>query len=112
MKLVIYSNKPFENQEKWVKKLFCAVPNKDLIRPKIADLPFDSKNLQKLIKISPVKDRHRLKLTWIIQEMNQFYKKKPEEYLTHLLGHEGPNSLLSLLIDEGLASELVVGVES
>lgn len=43
--------------------------------------------------------------------MKQFYKKKPDDYLTHLLGHEGPNSLLSLLIDEGLASELVVGVE-
>jgi insulysin len=27
-------------------------------------------------------------------------------YLSHLLGHEGPNSLLSYLISEGLALEL------
>lgn len=92
--------------------MFSAVPNKNLDRPKVDDMPYEAKNLQKLIKICPVKDRHRLKLTWIIDDMNKFYKKKPEEYLTHLLGHEGPNSLLSLLIDEGLASELVVGVES
>lgn len=31
---------------------------------------------------------------------------KPDDYLSHIFGHEGKNSLLSLLIDEGLAVEL------
>ena len=34
------------------------------------------------------------------------YKSKPLTYFGHLFGHEGPNSLLSYLIAEGLALEL------
>lgn len=41
--------------------------------------------------------------------MQPYYKSKPVEYITHLLGHEGENSLLSLLIDENLAFELSSG---
>jgi len=40
------------------------------------------------------------------------YKKGPASYLSHLIGHEGENSLLSLLIDEGLALELSSGFSS
>ncbi len=38
--------------------------------------------------------------------MNPHYKNDPSSYVSHLIGHEGENSLLSLLIDEGLALEL------
>jgi len=36
-------------------------------------------------------------------------KTKPVNYLSHVIGHEGPNSLLSTLISEGLASGLSSG---
>ncbi|CAF0978697.1 unnamed protein product [Didymodactylos carnosus] len=35
--------------------------------------------------------------------------RPPESYLSHLIGHEGEGSLLTLLKRRGLASELVVG---
>ena len=38
--------------------------------------------------------------------MTPYYKYNPHKYITHLLGHEGENSLLALLIEEGLALEL------
>lgn len=36
------------------------------------------------------------------------YRANPHKYISHLLGHEGENSLLGLLIEEGLALELGV----
>jgi secreted Zn-dependent insulinase-like peptidase len=34
------------------------------------------------------------------------YKKKADEYITHLLGYEGKHSLTSYLNDEGLINSL------
>lgn len=41
--------------------------------------------------------------------MEPLYKKGPLEYFSHLFGHEGENSLFSLLQDEGLAQSLTSG---
>jgi insulysin len=41
-----------------------------------------------------------------LENTEKHYKSNPLKYISHLIGHEGPNSLLSLLIDEGLALEL------
>ena len=41
--------------------------------------------------------------------MIKHYKNSPTHYLAHLFGHEGENSILSLLIKEGLALELSAG---
>jgi insulysin len=43
--------------------------------------------------------------------MHQHYRNSPARYFTHLIGHEGENSLLSLLIDEGLAEALYADTE-
>ena len=39
--------------------------------------------------------------------MQKYYKTDPINYITDLIGHEGENSLLSLLIEEELAFSLV-----
>jgi insulysin len=45
-------------------------------------------------------------LTWFLEYTEKEYRSKPLSYLAHLFGHEGPYSLLSYLISEGLALEL------
>lgn len=42
-------------------------------------------------------------MVWLTEHMQPYYKNCPGNYISHLLGHEGENSLLSLLVDEGLA---------
>lgn len=44
--------------------------------------------------------------------MRKHYKNNPSNYLSHLLGHEGENSLLSILIRKGLAVELSAGSQN
>ena len=41
--------------------------------------------------------------------MKKFYKNSPLSYLSHIFGHESDNSILALLIKEGLAFELSSG---
>lgn len=43
-----------------------------------------------------------------MDNMIPHYKSNPHKFITHLIGHEGQNSLLALLIEEGLALELFV----
>lgn len=40
----------------------------------------------------------------MIDNCKAFYKWHPEEYITHVIGHEGKNSLLSLLKDRDWAT--------
>lgn len=47
--------------------------------------------------ISSVKDDHSVTVTFQLPPLGKMYKKKAEDYISHLLGHEGPGSLLSAL---------------
>lgn len=109
MKLVVYGMEPLETLEKWVSELFSGIKNKDVVLPVYKEQPFDSENLGQFWKILPVKDNDMLEIQWIIELLQPFYLSNPGKYLSHLFGHEGENSLLSLLIDEGLGLELTAG---
>jgi insulysin len=56
-----------------------------------------------LVKYVPVKDEDYLEIRWYVEYLKPYYKNCPGGYISHLIGHEGENSLLSLLIKEGLA---------
>ncbi|KAL9320134.1 hypothetical protein ACSQ67_011973 [Phaseolus vulgaris] len=64
----------------------------------------------KVYRLEAVKDVHILDLSWTLPCLHQQYLKKPEDYLAHLLGHEGRGSLLSFLKTRGLATSLSAGV--
>lgn len=40
---------------------------------------------------------HHLVITWQWPSQSALYLKKADQYIGHLLGHEGPGSLLALL---------------
>lgn len=64
---------------------------------------------KKIVKITPVKDKRTLELTWILKDKSMHYRNAPSRYVAHILGHEGKGSLLSYLIAEGLANSLSAG---
>lgn len=46
-------------------------------------------------------------MLWNLPESTKtLWREKPNSYISNLIGHEGPNSLLSQLISEGLATAL------
>lgn len=56
--------------------------------------PFDQEHLQVKLQIVPVKNISRLLLKWAVPSMRSHYRKKPQKYVSHLLGHEGMHTCL------------------
>lgn len=47
--------------------------------------------------VPAVKDLHEVTITYTLPSMIGLYAKKADQYISHLVGHEGPGSLLSAL---------------
>ena len=63
------------------------------------------------VTISPsVKEGHQIMALFQLPSLTNQYRSKADEYLSHLVGHEGKGSLLSALKAKGWASELSAGV--
>ena len=62
------------------------------------DIPYAPESFNKIYKITPVKDKKVLDISWVLPDHSQYYENSPGQYLSHLLGHEGKGSLLSFLI--------------
>jgi hypothetical protein len=58
-----------------------------------------------------VKDVHEIGVTFALPCLHEHYATKADQYLSHLIGHEGPGSLMSALKARGWATDLVAGVE-
>lgn len=56
---------------------------------------------QQFYKVVPIKDIRNLYVTFPIPDLQKYYKSNPGHYLGHLIGHEGPGSLLSELKAKG-----------
>ena len=69
--------------------------------------PFTSELQSKLVKLVPVKDVDEIVFMWTLPYCENDYKHNPLSYFSHLYGHEGENSILSWLKNEGLALELI-----
>lgn len=107
MNLVVYSNKELDDIEKMVRDLFSQVENKNVEVPSFADPPcYPQDYLGYLYKIKPVMNKHNLKFHWFYPCYEQDIYYKVMDILSHVLGHEGENSLCSYLVHEDLATEL------
>ena len=63
-----------------------------------------------LYSLPSVKAAHSITATWALPSLVQHYRAKPEDYLSHLVGHEGQGSLLAGLKQRGWATGLSAGV--
>ncbi|CDY54887.1 BnaA10g27980D [Brassica napus] len=109
MKLVVIGGEPLDLLESWVVELFGDVKNGSKIRPTLeAKGPIWEGG--KLYRLEAVRDVHTLDLTWTLPPLRHAYVKKPEDYLAHLLGHEGRGSLHSFLKGKGWITSLSAGV--
>ncbi|GMH33878.1 hypothetical protein BSKO_01712 [Bryopsis sp. KO-2023] len=110
MSLVVLGGESLETLETWVKEMFEAVPRG--IGPMVdradAGYPFEG---QKMYIVPSVKDQHRIGVSFQLPNIGKLYKKKAEDYVSHLVGHEGPGSLLSALKAKGWAVECSAGIE-
>eukprot|EP00008_Paramoeba_atlantica_P012445 CAMPEP_0201483010 /NCGR_PEP_ID=MMETSP0151_2-20130828/7248_1 /ASSEMBLY_ACC=CAM_ASM_000257 /TAXON_ID=200890 /ORGANISM="Paramoeba atlantica, Strain 621/1 / CCAP 1560/9" /LENGTH=362 /DNA_ID=CAMNT_0047865955 /DNA_START=91 /DNA_END=1176 /DNA_ORIENTATION=+ len=124
MKLAVVGRDPLPVMKEWVTQKFSPIKNLKITPPyppwKIDGdedsivkgappiiLPGD---LNKLIRMVPIKDLRLLRLLFPIPPQRGQYRKDPGHYVAHLLGHEGKGSVLSVLKERNLATQLSAGV--
>ncbi|KAL9462608.1 hypothetical protein AB3S75_000582 [Citrus x aurantiifolia] len=109
MKLVVIGGEPLDTLQSWVMELFANVRKGPQIKPQFT-VEGTIWKAGKLFRLEAVKDVHVLDLTWTLPCLHQEYLKKSEDYLAHLLGHEGRGSLHSFLKGRGWATSISAGV--
>ncbi|KAH0555669.1 hypothetical protein GP486_006386 [Trichoglossum hirsutum] len=110
MKLVVLGRESLDVLESWVVGMFWAVPNKDLPVKKWNDVPLlTERELLTQVFAKPVMDNHSLDLTFPFLAEDDLYETHPSNYLGHLIGHEGPGSILAYLKEKGWADSLFAG---
>ncbi|CAH2322379.1 insulin-degrading enzyme isoform X2 [Pelobates cultripes] len=109
MCLCVLGRESLDEMTELIVKLFAEVENKNVPLPEFPDNPFQEEHLRKIYKIVPVKDIRNLYVTFPIPDLQKYYKSNPGHYLGHLIGHEGPGSLLSELKSKGWVNTLVGG---
>lgn len=113
MNLVVIGGEPLPILQEKIIELFGKIPTGKGPRPSFKHVgrPFEfGSGLGSLYVIPAVKDDHILHITFQLPCLNEFYKEKIDDYLSHLLGHEGRGSLLAYLKSRGWATDLCAGV--
>lgn len=113
MKLVVLGRENLDELESWVVDLFSEVKNKDLPKNRWDDVvPLSKEQLNTEIFAKPVMESRSLELTFPWQDEEELYETQPSRYISHLIGHEGPGSILAYLKDKSLANDLSSGAHT
>lgn len=111
MSLVLDSRESLDSMEAWARKMFSSIPDRGKKRPSYQSQLFKPEDLPLLIEVSPLKSERKLILQFGMGPLDELWESKPDRLLSHLIGHEGAGSLLSLLKHEQLAFSLSAGFE-
>jgi insulysin len=111
MKLVILGREPLDVLEGWAADLFAGVRNKSLQQNRWEDeVPFRPDDLLTQCFAKPVMDSRQLDLSFPFMDEELLFESQPSRYISHLIGHEGPGSIMSYIKSKGWANGLSAGM--
>ncbi|KAI4239741.1 MAG: hypothetical protein L6R40_005486 [Gallowayella cf. fulva] len=111
MKLVVLGREKLDELERWVGDLFAGVANKDLPQNRWdGRQPLSEKELLTQVFAKPVMDTRLLDIYFPYQDEDGMYDTQPSRYISHLIGHEGPGSVLAHIKGKGWANSLSAGM--
>ena len=109
MTLVVEGPQPIETLKQLAIEKFSGVSSNEIsqINP---DIPLYLPEHQQIcLQVKPVKNDRQLIISFAMPSIDEFYREKPESLISYLIGHEGPNSILSLLKKNQWALGLTAG---
>lgn len=109
MSLCILGKETPDELSEMTLSLFGDVENKSVPVPEWNEHPCGTKEVKICSTVVPIKDLRNLSVAWPIPDLHPYYKSSPGHYLGHLIGHEGPGSLLSELKNRGWVNTLIGG---
>lgn len=111
MKLAVLGQEDLDTLQAWVEEFFTAVPNQDLPKLEWTMPALTEKELLTQIFVKPVMDTRLLDISFPYPDEEEEYESQPGRYISHLIGHEGPGSILALLKEKGWANDLSAGAQ-
>uniref|UniRef100_A0A1B6DGR0 Peptidase M16 C-terminal domain-containing protein n=1 Tax=Clastoptera arizonana TaxID=38151 RepID=A0A1B6DGR0_9HEMI len=109
MTLSVLGKESLDELEEMTVNLFSEVKNKQVKVSEWLDSPYGPEQLQIKGFIIPIKDMRNLSICFPVPDLHKYYKAGPGSIISHLIGHEGPGSLLSTLRNKGWCNSLVGG---
>lgn len=109
MTLNIITNNDLEKVMAIVNEIFINIP----IRANLSDIKKDFGKIFKTpatINVIPIEDKHKLSLYWELPSYHNEPYLSPINFLAHILGHEGKNTIHYTLTQNGYISHLRAGV--
>lgn len=108
MKLVVLGKESLDTLEKEIRDKFSQIKKKnDIVISNNFGYQYDAPIYGQIIPFSDVK---QLDISWEFTYMNQFEFNHIDNFISHIVGHEGPGSLFSYLQQNFLAKSLNAGV--
>jgi insulysin len=113
MKLVVLGKEPLDVLEEWVADLFSGVKNKNLPQNRWEnEQPLGKEELLTVYYAKPVMESRLLDLYFPFMDEEKLFESQPSRYISHLIGHEGPGSIMSYIKLKGWANGLTAGAYS
>lgn len=109
MKLAVLGKESLDELESWVVELFSEVKNKALPRLRWDEAIYGADEVGTQIFTKPVMDQRNLDIYFPYPDEEPDWESKPSKYVSHLIGHEGPGSILAYLKAKGWANGLSAG---
>ena len=109
MALVVLSNEALDEMQPWVTETFLPIKNRYLEVSKINKPIYEVGQLPAKLEYDNLKDSHRVGYAFPMPSIQAYYRKKPVQYISNLLGHEGDGSLHALLNEKGWIKGLSAG---
>lgn len=111
MVLVALGSESLDEMEAWVRPMFGAIENKSIGPAPAPGKAFDPRTFPARLNYQTLSDGHHLSFNFPVPPVDAYYRIKPAQYLTNLLGHEGEGSLHQHLKQAGLIESLAAGVQ-
>ncbi|XP_013144046.1 PREDICTED: insulin-degrading enzyme [Papilio polytes] len=112
MTFVVVGKESLDELEAMIVPLFSAIEDRDVTPPSWPEHPYPPARCRKRAYCLPIKDLRSLSIEFPIPDYLKHYKSGPSYYLSHLLGHEGPGSLLAALKNKGWVDSLEGGART
>ncbi|MCB1683217.1 MAG: insulinase family protein [Pseudomonadales bacterium] len=109
MILVALGAESLDTLEGWIKPMFTAIADRRIGPAPVPEPVFTDEQLPGVLTYQTLKAQHSVSYNFPIPATEAYYRTKPADYLTNLLGHEGEGSLHQSLKARGLIESLAAG---
>jgi insulysin len=109
MKLVILGRESLDTLQSWVVEKLSSVVNTNATLPDYGVPLLTEGELGTLVKAKPIMDTKSIEVTFPVPDTREHWESHPGHYYSHLVGHEGPGSILFFLKNKGWVSSCSSG---